>query len=182
MSLEAGYILSGVGHANPDLDRCLVVLVNGRNASPGPCGGDCCPHQSRSSIGSCKNSCLHMVGNPQRNGAKGGLILIIPHCDICSSDGRGSRTDSRSWDSPIHNRPEVLTLKPKLHLVNPDIVVGPIEDWDCMLRLQTIKAIVDSHSFKVRNQMSLEECKSWTCIVLLGLRAKVQVKGLSIKD
>ena len=26
--------------------------------------------------------------------------------------------------------------------------------------------------------MSLEECKSWTCVVLLGLRAKVQVKGL----
>ena len=35
---------------------------------------------------------------------------------------------------------------------------------------------------KVQNQLSLEECKSWTCIVLLGLRAKVQVKGLSIKD
>ena len=35
---------------------------------------------------------------------------------------------------------------------------------------------------KVRSQMSLEECKSWTCIVLLGLRVKVQVKGLSIKD
>ena len=30
--------------------------------------------------------------------------------------------------------------------------------------------------------MSLEECKSWTCIVLLGLRAKVQVERLSIKD
>ena len=35
---------------------------------------------------------------------------------------------------------------------------------------------------KVQSQMSLEECKSWTCIVLLGLRVKVQVKGLSIKD
>ena len=35
---------------------------------------------------------------------------------------------------------------------------------------------------KVQSQMSLEECKSWTCIILLGLRAKVQVKGLSIKD
>ena len=35
---------------------------------------------------------------------------------------------------------------------------------------------------KVRSQMSLEECKSWTCIVLLGLRAKVQVERLSIKD
>ena len=35
---------------------------------------------------------------------------------------------------------------------------------------------------KVQSQMSLEECKAWTCIVLLGLRAKVQVNGLSIKD
>ena len=35
---------------------------------------------------------------------------------------------------------------------------------------------------EVRSQMSLEECKSWTCIVLLGFRAKVQVKGLSTKD
>ena len=35
---------------------------------------------------------------------------------------------------------------------------------------------------KVRSQMSLEECKSWTCIVLLGLRAKVQLERLSIKD
>ena len=35
---------------------------------------------------------------------------------------------------------------------------------------------------KVQSQMSLEECKSWTCIVLLGLRAKVQVERLSIKD
>ena len=35
---------------------------------------------------------------------------------------------------------------------------------------------------KVRSQMSLEECKSWTCIVLQGLRVKVQVERLSIKD
>ena len=35
---------------------------------------------------------------------------------------------------------------------------------------------------KVQSQMSLEECKSWTCIVLLGLRVKVQVKRVSIKD
>ena len=35
---------------------------------------------------------------------------------------------------------------------------------------------------KVWSQMSLEECKSWTCIVLLGLRVKVQVERLSIKD
>ena len=46
-------------------------------------------------------------------------------------------------------------------------------------RLRQSSTVVVS---KVRSQMSLEECKSWTCIVLLGLRAKVQVKGLSIKD
>ena len=46
-------------------------------------------------------------------------------------------------------------------------------------RLRQLSTVVVS---KVQSQMSLEECKSWTCIVLLGLRAKVQVKGLSIKD
>ena len=46
-------------------------------------------------------------------------------------------------------------------------------------RLRQLSTVVVS---KVRSQMSLEECKSWTCIVLLGLRVKVQVKGLSIKD
>ena len=34
---------------------------------------------------------------------------------------------------------------------------------------------------KVRSQMSLEECKSWTCIVLLGLRTKVQVEIVLLK-
>ena len=47
------------------------------------------------------------------------------------SDRRGSQTDSGSRDCPIHNPPEVLTLEPKLHLVNPDVVVGPIKDGDC---------------------------------------------------
>ena len=47
------------------------------------------------------------------------------------------------------------------------------------IRLRQSSTVVIS---KVWSQMSLEECKSWTCIVLLGLRAKVQVKGLSIKD
>ena len=32
---------------------------------------------------------------------------------------------------------------------------------------------------KVQSQMSLEECKFWTCFVLLGLRVKVQVERLS---
>ena len=46
-------------------------------------------------------------------------------------------------------------------------------------RLRQSSTVVVS---KVWNQMSLEEYKSWTCIVLLGWRAKVRVKGLSIKD
>ena len=41
-------------------------------------------------------------------------------------------------------------------------------------QLRQLSTVVVS---KVRNQLSLEECKSWTCIVLLGLRAKVQVEG-----
>ena len=53
--------------------------------------------------------------------------------------------------------------------------------WRCynFRRLRQSSTVVVS---KVRNQMSLEDCKSWTCIILLGLRVKVQVKGLSIKD
>ena len=73
----------------------------------------------------------HMVGNHQRNGTKGGLVLIIPHCNICSSDGRGSQTDSGLQDSAIHNPPEILALEPKLHLVNPDVVIGRIKNGDC---------------------------------------------------
>ena len=46
-------------------------------------------------------------------------------------------------------------------------------------RLRQLSTVVVS---KVQSQMSLEECKSWTCIVLLDLRAKVQVERLSIKD
>ena len=76
-----------------------------------------------------------MVGNPQGNGTKGSLILIIPYCNILCSDGRESRTNSGSWDGPIHNPPEILTLEPKLHLVNLDVVVGPIKDGDCDLTL-----------------------------------------------
>ena len=54
-------------------------------------------------------------------------------------------------------------------------------EWLCydFRRLRQSSTVVVS---KVWSQMSLEECKSWTCIVLLGLRVKVQVKGLSIKD
>ena len=79
-------------------------------------------------IGCCENGSLHVVGDPKRNGAKGSLIFVIPHCDILCSDGR---TNSGSQDSPIHNPPEILALEPELHLVNPDIVVGPIKDGDC---------------------------------------------------
>ena len=45
MNLETGDVLSRVGHANSDPDCCLIVLVDGRNASPGPSSGDGCPHQ-----------------------------------------------------------------------------------------------------------------------------------------
>ena len=34
-------------------------------------------------------------------------------------------------DGAIHNPPEILALEPKFHLVNPDIVIGPIKDGDC---------------------------------------------------
>ena len=37
---------------------------------------------------------------------------------------------SGSQDCSIHNPPEILTLEPKLHLVYPDVVIGPIEDGD----------------------------------------------------
>ena len=57
--------------------------------------------------------------------------------------------------------------------VSPNLIVGHLV---ALLRLQTIKAIVDSHEFKVK--LSLEECKSWTCIVLLGLRVRIQVEKI----
>ena len=72
-----------------------------------------------------------MVGNPEGNGAKGSLILVVPYCDILCSDGRGSRTDNGLRDRTVHNPPEILALEPELHLVNPDVVVGPIKDGDC---------------------------------------------------
>ena len=72
-----------------------------------------------------------MVGDPQRNGTKGCLVLVVLDCNILCSDWRGSQTDSESQDCTVYNPPEVLTLKPKLHLVDPDVVVGPIEDGDC---------------------------------------------------
>ena len=33
-------------------------------------------------------------------------------------------------DFAVHNPPEVLALQPELHLVDPNVVVGPIEDGD----------------------------------------------------
>ena len=54
-----------------------------------------------------------------------------PHCDILCSDGRGSWTNSGSRDGAVHNPPEILALEPELHLVNPDVVIGPIKDGDC---------------------------------------------------
>ena len=48
-----------------------------------------------------------------------------------------------------------------------------------LLQLQTIKAIVDSCSFKSPKS---DEPRRVQVLELLGLRVKVQVKGLSIKD
>ena len=58
----------------------------------------------------------------------------------------------------------------------PDIRPASCYDFRQLRQLSTV--VVS----KIQSQMSLEECKSWTCIVLLGLRAKVQVERLSIKD
>ena len=35
-----------------------------------------------------------------------------------------------SRDRAVHDPPEVLALQPELHLIDPNIVVGPIEDGD----------------------------------------------------
>ena len=71
-----------------------------------------------------------MVGNPKGYGTKGSLILVVPESHILGSDWGGSQTDSGSWDCAVHDPPEVLALQPELHLVDPNIVVGPIEDGD----------------------------------------------------
>ena len=44
--------------------------------------------------------------------------------------GGGSWTDSGSRDGAVHDPLEVLALQPELHLINPNNVVGPIEDGD----------------------------------------------------
>ena len=131
MGLQMGDIFRRVGHAYPDMNGGLVVLIDGRNASMGPGRGDGGPHQSGSYIGCHENGSPHMVGDPQRNGTKGCLVLVVPDCDVLCSDWRESWTNSGSQDRTIHNPPEVLTLEPKLHLVDPDVVVGPIKDGDC---------------------------------------------------
>ena len=53
-----------------------------------------------------------------------------------------------------------------------------------LLQLQTIKAIVNSRSFKSpkSDEPRRVQILDLYCIVLLGLRAKVQVERLSIKD
>ena len=131
MGLQMGDVFRRVGHAYPDTNGSLVVLINGRYASMGPGHGDGGPHQSGSSICCRKNGSSRVVGDPQRNGAKGCLVLVVPDCYVLSSDWGGSWTDSGSWDCTVHNPPEVLTLEPKLHLVDPNVVVGPVEDGDC---------------------------------------------------
>ena len=53
-----------------------------------------------------------------------------------------------------------------------------------VLRLQTIKAIIDSCSFKglKSDEPRRVQVLDLYCLTTVGLRAKVQVKGLSIKD
>ena len=71
-----------------------------------------------------------MVGDPEGYGAKGCLILVVPDRHILGSDWGGSRTYSGSRDRAIHDPPEVLALQPELDLVDPNVIVGPIEDGD----------------------------------------------------
>ena len=65
----------------------------------------------------------------------------------------------------------------KVHIYN--LLTYLMEECYDFRRLRQLSTVIVS---KVQSQMSLEECKSWTCIVLLGLRVKVQVERLSIKD
>ena len=44
--------------------------------------------------------------------------------------GGGSRTYSGLRDGAVYDPPEVLVLQPELHLVNPNVIVRPIEDGD----------------------------------------------------
>ena len=71
-----------------------------------------------------------MVGNPKGYGAKSSLILVVPKNDVLGSNWRGSRTYCGSRDSAVYDPPEVLALQPELHLVDPNVVVRPIEDGD----------------------------------------------------
>ena len=89
VGLEASDIFRRVGHTYPDSNSGLVVLVDGRYASTRPGRGDGGPHQCRSCIGSCENSCPHMVGDPKGYGAKGCLILVVPESHILGSDWGG---------------------------------------------------------------------------------------------
>ena len=61
---------------------------------------------------------------------KAALSLSSQTATSWAVTGGGSRTYSGSWDGAIHDPPEVLALQPELHLVDPNIIVGPIEDGD----------------------------------------------------
>ena len=71
------------------------------------------------------------MGNFQGDGTKGSLILVVPSVHIHLGYGRGTSPDRWSGDHAVHNPPEILSLEPKLHLVNPDVEIGPIKDGDC---------------------------------------------------
>ena len=93
-----------------------------------------------------------------------------------------------SWASTMANdvyqsQMETLTNKESgLHFSAKSMTERKLTTFNMCYDFRQLRQLLTVIVSKVRSQMSLEECKSWTCIVLLGLRAKVQVKRLSIKD
>ena len=108
-----------------------------------------------------KKSPIMTIGLPTGKKDKGKKKVISPPVVISSGD---EALDWGSDDGCLYNA------------LDDDIAESACYNFRQLRQLSTV--VVS----KVRNQLSLEECKSWTCIVLLGLRAKVQVRRLSIKD
>ena len=59
---------------------------------------------------------------------KAALSLSSQRATSWAVTGGGSRTYSGLQDRAVHNPPEVLALQPELHLIDPNVIVGPIED------------------------------------------------------
>ena len=97
------------------------------------------------------------------------MILLYDVCD-------GMWESKGNFQMAMEDNDEIIIQPTNDGKYNLDILSESCYDFG---RSRQSSSVVVS---KVQSQMSLEECKSWTCIILLGLRAKVQVKGLSIKD